>query len=111
MWIGLVSLYISFRMVLMGNLGEILKGSVARLGITRQVEAVDIVEKATTEIEKIIPREDFEVVSFKDGVLKIYTPSSSAASQIKLSLSSNFLNSNKIKRLVFTHQSVDTQQP
>jgi hypothetical protein len=71
----------------MGNLGEILKGSVARLGITRQIEAVDIVEKATEEIAKFIPREDFEVISFNRGTLKIKTRHPAVSSEIMMSKS------------------------
>lgn len=68
----------------MGNLGNILKKHAKRLGIERQVEAVGVVEEATKVISKYIPKEDFEVISFKDGVLKIKTESSAAANEIQL---------------------------
>lgn len=67
----------------MGNINDSLLKSLNRLGIARQVEAVGVVEKATEEIAKYIPREDFEVVSFKDGLLKIKAQSSTVACEIK----------------------------
>jgi hypothetical protein len=69
----------------MGNLGGILKEHAERLGIKKQVEAVGIVEKATEEIAKYIPRGDFEVVSFKGGALKVCANSASAAAEINQS--------------------------
>lgn len=68
----------------MGNLGDELKGSLNRLGITRQVEAVGVVERAQQEIGKFIPADDFEIISFKDGVLKIGTESTIVNSEIRL---------------------------
>jgi hypothetical protein len=55
----------------MGNLDDTLNRHAKILGIEKQVEAVGVVEKATEVIAKYIPREDFEVISFKDGVLKV----------------------------------------
>lgn len=66
----------------MGNINDLLQGSLNRLGIARQVEAVGVVEKATEEIAKYIPKEDFEVISFKDGILKISARSSVVAGEI-----------------------------
>ncbi len=66
----------------MGNLGNILKNKIEELGISKQVEAVDIVERATKEIAKFIPAEDFEVVSFNKGIIKIAVKSSSVANEI-----------------------------
>lgn len=66
----------------MGNLGDALQKSINRLGVSRQVEAVGVVEKATEEIAKFIPREDFEVISFNRGTLKIKATNSAVASEI-----------------------------
>ncbi|MDD3480913.1 MAG: DciA family protein [Patescibacteria group bacterium] len=68
----------------MGNLGDALEKHAERLGIARQVEAADVVERATKEIAKFIPREDFEVVSFNRGTLKIKVKSSVVASEIRM---------------------------
>jgi hypothetical protein len=68
----------------MGNLDDTLNRHAKRLGIEKQVEAVGVVEKATEVIAKYIPREDFEVISFKDKKIKICPSSASAASQILL---------------------------
>lgn len=68
----------------MGNLGDALQKSINRLGVSRQVEAVGVVEKASEEIAKFIPREDFEVVSFNRGTLKIKAANSAVASEISL---------------------------
>lgn len=86
----------------MGNLGDILKSHAKRLGIARQVEAVGVVEAATKEIEKFVPREDFEVVSFKDGNLKVNVNSSSAANEIQLNVKTNLMlmGDKNIKRVI-----------
>lgn len=68
----------------MGNIDNILKKHAKRLGIERQVEAVGVVERATEIIAQYIPKEDFEVISFKDGVLKIVAQSPVLASEIRL---------------------------
>jgi hypothetical protein len=67
----------------MGNLDNVLKKKMKGLGISRQVEAAGVVEKATEEIAKFIPREDFEVVSFNRGTLKIKAKSSVVANEIQ----------------------------
>jgi hypothetical protein len=85
----------------MGNLGDSLLKHAKRLGIERQVEAVGVVELATAEIKKIIPEEDFEVISFKDGILKVGTTSGSASSTVRMTLKRDFLEEYKIKRLLF----------
>jgi hypothetical protein len=89
----------------MGNLGDVLKKHAKRLGIDRQVEAVRVVEKTTKIIAKYIPREDFEVVSFKDGALKIWTQSSSASAEI-MGLG-NKIKTNEIKRIQITNNRSD----
>lgn len=66
----------------MGNIDDLLKKSLNRLGIARQVEAVGVVEKATKAIAKYVPREDFEVISFSEGKLKVTTTSSVVASEL-----------------------------
>ena len=73
----------------MGNLGDALQKSINRLGVSRQVEAVGVVEKATEEIAKFIPREDFEVISFNRGALKIKAANSAVASEINLQINKN----------------------
>jgi len=75
----------------MGNLGEILKKKIKSMGVERQVEAAGVVEAAQKEIAKYIPEEDFEVVSFNRGTLKIKVNSSSAASELQMA-------SHKIKK-------------
>lgn len=67
----------------MGNLDETLSKKIKQLGIERQVEAVGVVEDAVKEITKIVPREDFEVVSYKNEVLKVSVTSSVAASELQ----------------------------
>lgn len=54
------------------------------MGVARQVEAVVLIESATKEIAKFIDPNDFEVISFKEGVLKVYASSSSAANSLNL---------------------------
>lgn len=66
----------------MGNLGEILKNRIQKMGATRQVEAAGIVEAAQREISKYVPEEDFEVVSFNRGTLKIKAKNAVVASEI-----------------------------
>ncbi len=68
----------------MGNLDNILKKKLKSLGIARQVEAADVVERAQKELEKYIPKEDFEVISFNRGVLKVKVASSVVASEIQM---------------------------
>lgn len=68
----------------MGNLGDALQKSINRLGVARQVEAVGVVERATEEIARFVPREDFEVVSFNRGTLKIKAANAVVASEINL---------------------------
>lgn len=77
----------------MGNLGDSLQKSINRLGISRQVTAVGVVERATTEIAKYIPREEFEVISFNRGTLKVGVVSAAIASELQLS-------ANKIKSTI-----------
>ena len=88
----------------MGNLEDILKKHAKRLGIERQVEAVGVVEVAAKEVEKYASKEEFEVISFKEGVLKIGTFSGSAASSIRLGLDQAFLKKYQIKRVVFVEK-------
>lgn len=85
----------------MGNLGDILKQRIKTIGAERQVEAAGIVEAATKEIAKYIPREDFEVISFNRGVLKVGVSSSSVSSEI------NF-NKEKIKKEIESVQNIKT---
>ncbi len=66
----------------MGNLDDILAKKMKQLGISRQVEAVGVVEAAQKEIAKFIPEEDFEVISYKDKILKIKASSSVVATEI-----------------------------
>lgn len=54
------------------------------MGIERQVEAVGVVEQAQKEIGKYIPEEDFEVISFNRGTLKVKVKSSVVANEINL---------------------------
>jgi len=75
----------------MGDFDDILKKKFNQMGIGRQVEAVGVVEQATKEIAKYIPQEDFEVVSFNRGTLKIKVANSVVANEIQLYL-------NKIKK-------------
>lgn len=85
----------------MGNLGDILKQRIKAIGAERQVEAAGIVEAATKEIAKYIPREDFKVISFNRGVLKVGVSSSSVSSEI------NF-NKEKIKKEIESVQNIKT---
>jgi hypothetical protein len=87
----------------MGNLGDSLQKHAKRLGISRQVEAVGVVEAATKEIEKYVDSDQFEVISFKDGVLKIGVDSASAKNEIQLKFSQKFKKEWDIKRLVFSN--------
>lgn len=79
------------------DIKDILKGSLERLGVAKQVEAAVVVEKATEEIAKFIPKEDFEVVSFKDGVLKIKTANSNVSNEIRYRVSQLSAGVKKIK--------------
>lgn len=67
----------------MGNLGDILSKKIKSLGIEKQVEAADVCERATKEIAKHIPNEDFEVISYKEGVLKVWCDSACAKAEIE----------------------------
>lgn len=68
----------------MGNLDDAIKKHAKRLGIDRQVEAVGIVEKAQKEITKYISEEDFEVISYNRGTLKIKVVSSVVANELQM---------------------------
>jgi hypothetical protein len=89
----------------MGNLGSILNEHAKRLGIEKQVEAVGVVEAATKEIEKYISREDFEVISFKAGALKIWAKSSVVAAEI-MGFGEN-IKTNNIRRVQITNNRAD----
>jgi hypothetical protein len=89
----------------MGNLGDILSKKFKSLGIERQVEAVGVVEQSQKEIEKIVPKEDFEVISFNRGVLKIGVDSNSLASELRLKIDRNFQKKHGIKRVIFSSKS------
>ena len=85
----------------MGNIDNVLKKKIKQLGIERQVEAAGMVEKATAEIAKYIPKEDFEVISFKNGILKVSVKSSSAANELQLNSAEVIKNlEGKIKRVM-----------
>ena len=66
----------------MGDFDDILKKKFNQMGIGRQVEAVGVVEQATKEISKYIPKGDFEVVSFNRGTLKVKVANSVVANEI-----------------------------
>lgn len=66
----------------MSNLQDVIAKKMERMGISRQVEAVGVVERATAEIAKLIPRDDFRVISYKDGVLRVYFISATVASEV-----------------------------
>jgi len=68
----------------MGNLGEILQKKIRQMGAERQVEAAGVVEAAQKEIAKYIPEEDFEVISFNRGTLKVKVKNSVVASELQL---------------------------
>ena len=86
----------------MGNLGDSLEKHAKRLGISKQVEAVGVVEIATKEIARFMPDDVFEVISFNAGNLKIGADSSSVKNEISLNLSPVFKKRYSIKRLVFS---------
>lgn len=67
----------------MGNLGDILQKKIKQMGATRQVEAAGVIERVQEELEKHIPKEDFEVISFNRGMLKIKAKNSVVASEIQ----------------------------
>lgn len=83
----------------MGNLGDVLKKKINRMGISRQVEAAGIVEKARKEIAKYIPEEDFEVISYNRGTLKVKAKSSVVASEIRLRLGAKLTKKISIERV------------
>lgn len=83
----------------MGNIEDTLAKRMNQLGIKRQIDAAGVVEAAGKEIAKILPREDFEVISFKEGALKVYASSSSAANEVSLHKNQLFIKISKIKRL------------
>lgn len=68
----------------MGNLEEVLRKKIKQMGAERQVEAAGVVEAAQKELAKYIPEEDFEVISFNRGALKIRARSSVVASEIQI---------------------------
>ena len=51
----------------MGNLGGLLAQRLEDLGIKKEVEAVGVVEEAEKRIEKIVPKEEFEMISLEEG--------------------------------------------
>jgi hypothetical protein len=67
----------------MGNISVELEKSLNRLGIKRQVDAVGVVEKVSNYLGELFPREDFEVISFNRGTVKIATKSGALASEIQ----------------------------
>lgn len=85
----------------MGNLKGILAKKMKQLGIDRQVEAAGVVEAAQKEIAKYIPKEDFEVISFKGDTLKILTKSPAVSSEI-------FLNKTKIIEKITSIKKIKT---
>lgn len=78
----------------MGNLDDTLSKKMKQLGIERQVEAAGAVEKATKEITKTINKDDFKVISFNNGIIKIATSSSVVASEIQAK-AHNIMSSNR----------------
>jgi hypothetical protein len=95
----------------MGNLGDSLLRHAKKLGIEKQVKAVGVVEAAGAEIERYIPTSEFEVISFKDGVLKVGVDSATAKNEINLRISSEFKKSYGIKRLRFEQKPRNNQEP
>lgn len=85
----------------MGNLEDILRGHAKRHGIIRQIEAVGVVEAATREVERFILKEDFEIISFKEGTLKIGVDSSVGKNEIALNFSKELKKEHGIKRIRF----------
>lgn len=81
----------------MGNLESVLKKKIKQMGAERQVEAAGVVEAAQKEIAKYIPEEDFEVISFNRGTLKIKVKSSVVASELQMI--SHKLKNNMIKNI------------
>jgi hypothetical protein len=82
-----------------GNLEAILKKKIKQMGAERQVEAAGVVEAAQKEIAKYIPEEDFEVISFNRGTLKVRVRSAVAANEmsiVKNKLMSEFVKNLKI---------------
>lgn len=82
----------------MGNFDDILQKKINQMGIGRQVEAVGVVEQAAKEIAKYIPTEDFEVVSFNRGTLKVRVQSAAVASEIQMVKTK--INKDPIKRII-----------
>jgi hypothetical protein len=93
----------------MGNLGDSLQKHANRLGISRQVKAVGVVEASNVEISKYIKQEEFEVISFKDGVLKVGTESSSAQNYITLNFSDAIKKEYGIKRFRFEKKPTESR--
>lgn len=83
----------------MSNIGKELEKALNRRGIKRQVEAVGVVEVAQKEVAQFIAPEDFEVISFKDGVLKIKAESSVVACEIQMALPKILKSSDLIKKI------------
>lgn len=81
----------------MGNLESILKKKIKEMGAERQVEAAGVVEAAQKEIAKYIPKEDFEVISFNRGTLKVKVKSSVVASELQMVRSK--INIEKMKNI------------
>ena len=72
------------------------------MGAERQVEAAGVVEAAQKEIAKYIPKEDFEVVSFNNGVLKIKVSNAVVANEILIKIK-NSMKKIKVTRVAFFH--------
>lgn len=93
---------------IMSDLKDILKGSLARLGVARQVEAAGVVEVATKKIAEFIDPNDFEVISFKDGTLKVAAKNSVVASEIQLK--SNSIKIRGVHRFLIKQASLHKDQ-
>jgi hypothetical protein len=83
----------------MGNISAELEKSLNRLGIKRQVEAVGLVEKTENLIAEKFPREDFQVVSFNRGTLKIVVASAPMASEMQFLSHRIKIENAEIKRI------------
>ena len=90
---------VNVKLTKVGDIEETLTKRLNQLGIRRQVDAAGVVEAAEKEIAKILPREDFEVISFKNGTLKVFTASSPAANELQLSSAKIHKTSPSIKRI------------
>jgi hypothetical protein len=83
----------------MSNISNELEKILNRRGIKRQVEAVGVVEEATAEVAKFIDPQDFEVISFKEGLLKIKANSSVVACEIQMATPKILNSSQLIKKI------------